>query len=64
MCDVNVLRKRVGTILSDDINNIFIAFLCLFYGFNSGTSLSHCVLVLGKLAKYAWGESVFYGGNV
>jgi hypothetical protein len=34
LCDVNVVRKRAGTILSDGINKCF--FGC-FYGLSSGT---------------------------
>jgi hypothetical protein len=37
MSDVNVLRKRAGTILSDGINKYLLHFLCGFYGFSSGT---------------------------
>jgi hypothetical protein len=36
-CDVNVVRKRAGTILSDGINKYFSRFLCGFYVLRSGT---------------------------
>jgi hypothetical protein len=48
MCDVNLVRKWAGSVLSDCINKYISSFLCGFYGFSSKTSLSHCVYRVTK----------------
>jgi hypothetical protein len=35
--DVNVVRKRAGTILRDGINEYYLSFCVFFYGISSGT---------------------------
>jgi hypothetical protein len=37
MSDVNVVKKRAGTLLSDSINKHFFIFCMVFYGLSSGT---------------------------
>jgi hypothetical protein len=37
MSDVNVVRMRAGSILSEGINKYFLSFLFGFYDFSSGT---------------------------
>jgi hypothetical protein len=37
MYDVNIVRRRAETILSDGLNNYFISSLCGFYGLSWGT---------------------------
>jgi hypothetical protein len=36
MSDVNIMRKRAGTILSEGINKYLLSLLCGFYGLSSG----------------------------